>query len=70
MFDQHNEFFFSSRIGSPIRKNQENKIRKAIIDKNVVIPDGTTIGYDLEADSANGYTITESGIVVVPRKDK
>jgi glucose-1-phosphate adenylyltransferase len=46
------------------------KIRRAIIDKNVVVPDGSTIGYDLEADLAMGYTITESGIVVVPRKDK
>ncbi len=46
------------------------KIRRAIIDKGVVIPDGTSIGYDLEADLANGYTVTESGIVVVPRKDK
>jgi glucose-1-phosphate adenylyltransferase len=46
------------------------KIRKAIIDKNVVIPDGSVIGYNLEDDLAKGYTVTESGIVVVPRKDK
>ena len=46
------------------------KIRKAIIDKNVLIPDGAQIGYDLEADRLQGYTVTESGIVVVPRKDK
>lgn len=46
------------------------KIRKAIIDKNVMIPDGAEIGYDLEADRRNGYTVTESGIVVVPRMDK
>jgi glucose-1-phosphate adenylyltransferase len=46
------------------------KIRKAIIDKNVVIPDGTIIGYDHEDDLRRGYTVTESGIVVVPRKDK
>jgi glucose-1-phosphate adenylyltransferase len=46
------------------------KIKKAIIDKNVVIPDGTTIGYDLEADLAMGFTVTDTGIVVVPRKDK
>jgi glucose-1-phosphate adenylyltransferase len=46
------------------------KIRKAIIDKNVVIADGTQIGYDLDADRRQGYTVTESGIVVVPRKDK
>jgi glucose-1-phosphate adenylyltransferase len=46
------------------------KIRRAIVDKNVVIPDGSVIGYDLDADRAKGYTITESGIVVVPRRDK
>ena len=46
------------------------KIRRTIIDKNVVIPDGSEIGYDLEADRKKGYTVTESGIVVVPRKDK
>jgi glucose-1-phosphate adenylyltransferase len=45
------------------------KIRKTIIDKNVVIPDGSTIGYNLEDDLSHGYTITESGIVVVPRKE-
>jgi glucose-1-phosphate adenylyltransferase len=41
------------------------KIKKVIIDKNITIPDGTVIGYDPEADLAQGYTITESGIVVV-----
>jgi len=46
------------------------KLRKVIVDKTVVIPDGSVIGYDLEADRKNGYTVTESGIVVVPRKDK
>ncbi|MDH3453989.1 MAG: glucose-1-phosphate adenylyltransferase [Desulfuromonadales bacterium] len=46
------------------------KIRKTIIDKNVVIPDGSEIGYDLAEDRRKGYTVTESGIVVVPRTDK
>jgi glucose-1-phosphate adenylyltransferase len=46
------------------------RIRKTIIDKGVVIPDGTTIGYDHAADRRRGYTVTESGIVVVPRKDR
>ena len=45
------------------------KIRKAIIDKNIVIPDGTKIGYDLAEDRRKGYTVTDSGIVVVPRMD-
>jgi glucose-1-phosphate adenylyltransferase len=46
------------------------KIKRAIIDKGVVVTDGSTIGYDTNSDLRNGYTITESGIVVVPRKDK
>ena len=41
------------------------KIRKAIIDKNIVIPDGAEIGYDHDQDRLKGYTVTESGIVVV-----
>jgi glucose-1-phosphate adenylyltransferase len=49
---------------------RHSKIRRTIIDKNIVIPDGTTIGYDLAEDRQNGYTVTESGIVVVPRIDK
>ncbi|MWR20559.1 glucose-1-phosphate adenylyltransferase, partial [Helicobacter pylori] len=43
------------------------KIRNAIIDKNVKIPPGTEIGYDLEADRARGFTVTASGIVVVAK---
>jgi len=46
------------------------KIRKTIIDKNVVIPDGSTIGYHREADRIHGYTATGSGIVIVPRQEK
>ncbi|NJC88094.1 MAG: glucose-1-phosphate adenylyltransferase [Desulfuromonas sp.] len=46
------------------------RIRRTIIDKNVTIPDGTTIGYDHDEDRRRGYTVTESGIVVVPRPDK
>lgn len=42
------------------------KIRRAIIDKANVIPSGTEIGYDLEKDRAR-YTVTPSGIVVMPR---
>jgi glucose-1-phosphate adenylyltransferase len=40
------------------------KVRRAILDKNVKIPAGTQIGYDLEADRKN-YFVTESGIVVI-----
>ncbi|MCX6607885.1 MAG: glucose-1-phosphate adenylyltransferase [Acidobacteria bacterium] len=40
------------------------KIKRAILDKNVRIPEGATIGYNLEED-AKRYHVTESGIVVV-----
>ena len=53
-----------------VRVGRHAKIRKTIIDKNVVIPDGSIIGYDPDDDRRNGYTVTESGIVVVPRKEK
>jgi glucose-1-phosphate adenylyltransferase len=43
------------------------RIRRAIIDKHVRIPDGARIGFDPAEDRANGYTVTDSGIVVVPK---
>jgi glucose-1-phosphate adenylyltransferase len=42
------------------------RIRRAIIDKNVVIPEGYEIGFDLEGDKKK-FTVTESGIVVIPK---
>jgi glucose-1-phosphate adenylyltransferase len=41
------------------------KIRRAIIDKEVHIPQGFEIGYDL-AEDAKRFSITPGGIVVVP----
>ena len=42
------------------------RIRRAIIDKHVIIPAGTVIGYDREADKRR-FHVTESGIVVIPK---
>ena len=42
-----------------------SRIRRAIIDTGTKIPDSSIIGYDREHDRANGYHVTESGIVVV-----
>lgn len=40
------------------------KIRRAILDKNVKIPEGAQIGYNLEQDREKHH-VTENGIVVV-----
>jgi len=42
------------------------KVRRAIIDKHVKVPQKMEIGYDLEKDK-NRFTVTESGIVVIPK---
>jgi glucose-1-phosphate adenylyltransferase len=43
------------------------KIRRAILEKNVQIPSGTVIGYDLDEDRKR-YTVSDSGIVIVEGK--
>jgi glucose-1-phosphate adenylyltransferase len=45
------------------------RVRRAIIDKWVKIPEGASIGYDLAADRAKGYEVTEGGVVVIPKAD-
>ena len=42
-------------------------IRNAIIDKNITVPNNTEIGVDPEADYARGYTITDQGVVAIPK---
>jgi len=40
-------------------------VRKAILDKDVVVEAGATVGVDHDADRARGFTVTETGITVV-----
>jgi glucose-1-phosphate adenylyltransferase len=40
------------------------KVRRAILDKNVKVPEDTSVGYDPAADAARHFR-TESGIVVI-----
>ncbi len=42
------------------------RIRKAIIDKDVYVPAGTTIGYDPAADRER-FHVSEGGVVVIPK---
>ncbi|TBN56675.1 glucose-1-phosphate adenylyltransferase [Glaciihabitans arcticus] len=40
-------------------------VRRAILDKDVVIEAGASVGVDPDADRARGLTVTESGITIV-----
>ena len=44
-----------------------SQIRKAIIDKNVIIPPNTKIGFDREADIKRGFHVSDGGVTVVPK---
>ncbi len=43
------------------------QVHRAILDKNVVVPERARVGLDREHDLARGFTVTESGITVVPK---
>jgi glucose-1-phosphate adenylyltransferase len=56
----------SSIIFSHVNIGRHCRIRHAIIDRDVHIPDGTVIGYDPAEDKRN-YFVTPSGLTVVTR---
>jgi glucose-1-phosphate adenylyltransferase len=55
-----------SILFSHVSVGRRCRIRRAIIDRDVHLPEGTTIGFDAEADRQR-YFVTESGITVVTR---
>jgi glucose-1-phosphate adenylyltransferase len=56
----------SSIIFSHVNVGRHSRIRHAIIDRDVHIPDGAVIGYDPAEDKRN-YFVTPSGLTVVTR---
>ena len=56
----------TSILCSHVSIGRHCRIRKAIIDRDVQVPEGTVIGYDTEADRQK-YHVTDSGITVVTR---
>jgi len=55
-------------IMSRVEIERDCRLRRVIIDKNVHIPPGTEIGYDSDKDRES-YSVTDSGIVVIPRQE-
>ena len=56
----------SSILFSHVDIGRHCRIRRAIVDRDVHIPEGTVIGYDTETDRQR-YFVTDSGIAVVTR---
>jgi glucose-1-phosphate adenylyltransferase len=58
-----------SILFSRVNVGRHARIRRTIIDKDVHIPEGVEIGFDPVADRKRGFTVTESGIVVIAKAD-
>ena len=43
-----------------------SRVRRAILDEGVVLPENSRVGFDMEEDRSLGRVVTESGITVVP----
>lgn len=48
-----------------VKIGRNARVRRAIINTDVTIPDSVVIGFDPQADRGRGYTVTEAGITVV-----
>jgi len=59
-----------SILGERVDVGRHARIRRAIIDKEVNIPANAEVGYDLDDDRRRGFTITEQGIVVIPKGER
>jgi glucose-1-phosphate adenylyltransferase len=55
-----------SVIFDDVEIGRHARVRRAIIDKGVRIPEGDMIGYDLQKDRRR-FTVTDSNIVVIPK---
>jgi len=58
-----------SIIFARVNVGRRAKIRRAIIDKGVNIPEGFRVGYDEEEDLARGFTVSPGGIVVIAKAE-
>jgi glucose-1-phosphate adenylyltransferase len=52
-----------------VRVGRHAKLRRCIIDKDVEVPAGVEVGFNLEADRKR-FFVTENGLVVIPKRAK
>jgi glucose-1-phosphate adenylyltransferase len=52
-----------------VRVGRHARIRRAIIDRDVLIPRGAVIGYDHEEDRRR-HTVSDGGVIVVTVEDE
>ena len=57
-----------SILFSEVNVGRHSRLRRCIVERGVEIPENTQIGYDVETDRESGFTVTDSGIVVVSRE--
>ena len=50
-----------------VQIGKDATVRKAILDKDVVVTDGAAVGVDKARDLARGFVVTDSGITVVAK---
>jgi glucose-1-phosphate adenylyltransferase len=58
-----------SILFSGVNVGRYSRLRRCIVERGVHIPENTQIGYDLQRDRTRGFTITDSGLVVVGRPE-
>ena len=56
---EHSVIMHNTRIGP------RAVVRDAILDKNVVVPEGVSVGVDKEHDRARGFVVSDGGVTVV-----
>jgi glucose-1-phosphate adenylyltransferase len=52
-----------------VKVERHARLRRVIVDRDVVVPRGAVVGYDPDEDRKR-YTVTEKGVVVVTRDDE
>jgi glucose-1-phosphate adenylyltransferase len=58
-----------SVLFSRVNIGRNARIRRAIIDKGVSIPEGVRIGYDPEEDEERGFVVSPGGVVVIAKAE-